>query len=349
MAKKRSTLKVYQVNKSIFKGRLFEFLLAELLKKAGFTNEFETDQLTKDRRKLHGRGSTYAPDFYGVFKIGIPFVNPLLLIVEAKYFNKRVNIKTVREFLGAYIDFSQYIKIDTKSHKLDKKYEKLYETRFTYCPVFFSMKGYEKPAQAFMYAHGINYISYQNSTTILNMFKISEQLQGEINFSKFTQKDFEDFKSLSDIGKLRKPLKKDNFLKTYTKFEKFIKLLNSHIAIIDNKFTVNILHKGRLSASWFRSPNIEHETDGKFILKNNKDKTIGEFSLPKYFLKEYVTYAQKKGKLATIFQDFNIIISHNESFEVKTMHVSETSRTNMINAALGLDTSDDNEPEIETI
>lgn len=343
MATKNKTLKTYQTYRSIFKGRLFEFILAKLLTKAGFTGDFASDQLSKNKKKLHGRGGTYAPDFYGVFNIGIPFINPLLLIVEAKYFTKRVGIKIAREFLGAYIDFSQYIKIDTKSRKLEKKYEKLYETRYTYCPVFFSIKGYEKPAQAFMYAHGINYISYSNSKTIETILNSSELILKEINFAKFTDEDIKNFTSLDSLTQLRKAVKKDGFDTAFKKFSRIFDLLNSYVAVIDQRFPINILHKGRIRKNWFKNVNIKHELDGKFTFRTSADKIVGEFSLPKYFLKEYIGYAQHKNLADKVFKEIHIIIPIENDFEIKSMKISEESRVQMIESIANIEGTDEDE------
>jgi len=347
-AKKRNPLKAFNVNKSIFKGSLFELILAELLKKAGFTGDFESDQLSRNKKKLHGRGGTYAPDFYGVFHIGIPFINPLLLIVEAKYFTKKVGIKTAREFLGAYIDFSQYIKIDTKSSKLEKKYSKLYETRYTYCPVFFSMRGYQKPAQAFMYAHGINYISYENSTTIKRILDSTEIILKEINFAGFNIDDFKSFTSLTSLNALRGDLKKPGFSDAISKFNRLFELLNSFVAVIDQKFPISILHKGRIGKNWFKDVNIVHEGDGRFTFKNAKGKIQGEFTLPTYFLKEYLNYSKKKGSLDDAFKMIHIIVPVAEIFEIKTLHISDQSRTEMIDAIITSKQDEDDDEETET-
>jgi len=334
--KRKSALKTYQTNRSIFKGRLFEFILAEILKKSGFTGELNSDQVTKNKKKLHGRGATYAPDFYGVFNVGIPFVNPLLLIVEAKYFNKPVRLSTVREFLGAYIDFSQYVKIDTKA-SWQKKYQKLYETRYTYCPIFFSMKGYEKPAQAFMYAHGINYISYQNSNTIEKALELSRAILSEINFTSFTQNDFKKFTSIESIGSLRMKLRKEKFDKCFSRLSRYFRLLNSFIAVIDYRFPINILHKGRISKSWYKRVRLEHAGNGKFYLKNAKSRQVGEFTLPKYFLKEYVNYSKRKGALEEIFNQINIIVQEKDRFEIKNLVITEPSRKLLIETMLHID------------
>jgi len=350
-AKKRgATLKKYNTTKSIFKGRLFEFILSEILKKSGFTGEFESNQITKDKKKLHGRGATYAPDFYGVFNIGIPFVNPLLLIVEAKYFNKKVGLKTVREFLGAYIDFSQYVKIDTKAN-WHKKYEKLYEIRYNYCPIFFSMKGYEKTAQAFMFAHGINYISYKNSNTIEKALQLSNELLAQINFATFSDTDFQKFISIESIGNIRAKLKKPNFTKAFNRLNKYFKLLNSFIAVIDHRFPINILHKGRISQTWYKKVSLQHAGDGKFYLKKIKNKTIGEFTLAKYFLKEYVTYANKKQNLENIFKHINVVIENKGKFEIKNLIITEASRKLLINTMLTIKIENEEEeqsPDEET-
>ncbi len=127
------------------KGKFFESVLRTLLQKAGFSPDVSTDQLTRNLKRLHGRGSTYDPDVLGQFVLGIPFVNPILIIGEAKHYAKKVTLNEARAFLGSYIDFSQFVRVDTRSYG-EARYSVLYETRFTYCPIFFSVSGFQQSA-----------------------------------------------------------------------------------------------------------------------------------------------------------------------------------------------------------
>ncbi|MBO8180641.1 MAG: hypothetical protein H0Z19_09240 [Archaeoglobus sp.] len=93
---KRKTKRVQTRQRNLLKGRLFELVITQLLQKAGFEvdrDKIDIPQLTKTKKKLHGRGSTFAPDVVGIYRFPIPFVYPILLIGECKYYSKNIILK----------------------------------------------------------------------------------------------------------------------------------------------------------------------------------------------------------------------------------------------------------------
>jgi len=324
------TLATYKKNQAHAKGKLFEMVLKELMLKAGFSTSIDSDQVTKNKKRLHGRGATYDPDFFGKFRLGIPFVNPLMIVAEAKYFNSKVKLKNVREFLGAFIDFSQYVKIDTKAAG-EKRYSILHSTRYTYCPVFFSVKGYELSAQGFMFAHGINYISYENSEIIAKVNHLMDQLMKRIKFSKFIKGDFKHFEDINALSEIREALRKKDFEKSYVRFKNYLTKVNSLIGVVDQKYPVNILYRRKIKASMTKKIRLKINKKNVFFIENVGDRKLGEFSLSEALTKGYVNYAKKNNSLDKIFTQIDIIYSHNENIEIKQLIVEEESRKQLIN------------------
>lgn len=322
---KNKALATYQKNQAIVKGKLFEAVLSKLLLKAGFSTDIESDQITKNRRRLHGRGSTYDPDFFGKFRVGIPFINPLMLVAEAKYYNSPVHLNKVREFLGAYIDFSQYNRVNTKAGG-EKRYSVLYSPRYTYCPVFFSIKGFDKSARGFMFAHGINYISYENSEIIYKTHVLIERLLGTINFSKFQTEDFKFFNELEKMHEIRAELKKKDFDKFFSKFSKYIENINSLIGVLDLKYPVNILHKKNIRVSKSKKIKVTAIKENLFFVENTSGRKFGEFSFNKAFLKDYVSYAKRNNSLDQILNQIDIILPQKDIVEIKQFLIEENSR-----------------------
>lgn len=333
MAKNR-TLANYNKNRAIIKGRFFEMTLKELLVKAGFSDDFESKQITKNRRRLHGRGATYDADYYGVFRLGIPFINPLMIVVEAKNYNKKVDIATAREFLGAYIDFSQWARVDTKAGG-DKRYSVLYSPRFTYCPVFFSIKGFQKPAEGFMFAHGINYVSYENSEIVAEIFKHIEDVLDKINFAQFKNEDFKNFHSIEALSNIRSNLRAEGYSNSLDSLNNYLKKISSLIGVLDGRYPVSILYKNKVSVSRNRPVKIIQRNEGKYFLENTGNRKFGEFSLSKNFLKEYIQYAKKNEILDKIFHSVDIVFADKDAIEIRKFKISSNSRNDLIQQLTG--------------
>lgn len=323
------TLKTYRVNRSIIKGKLFELVLNELISKAGFLAEINTDQLTRNKKRLHGRGATYDPDIMGQFAMGIPFVNPIMIIGEAKNYNHQVTLANVREFLGAYIDFSQYERVDTKSYG-DKRYSVLYKTRFTYCPIYFSIKGFQKSAEGFMFAHGINHISYKDSDIITKLFERIEDLLDKLTFYRFEKDDFRLFNNLETISNIQQVLRKRGFDNSYNNLISYLARVNSLIGVLDRKYPIHILYEKSISASLFRRVELEPKKEGVYILKNNAGRKFGEFSLSTSFINEYVRYAKKQEIADAIFKQIDVVINYKGTWEIRQLLIEEASRNRLL-------------------
>lgn len=325
-----SNLKIFQGNKSVVKGRLFELVLKQLLLKAGFSTQIVSDQLTKNQKRLHGRGATYDPDVMGQFAMGIPFVNPIMIVGEAKNYNHQVKLANAREFLGAYIDFSQYERINTKAGG-DARYASLYNTRFTYCPIYFSAKGFQKSAEGFMFVHGINYISYQNSDVIANFFVLIEALLDQLNFTSFVQDDFKQFNDLATLENVRGELKKQRYDTSLRSFTSYLNKVNSIIGILDRKYPIHILYEKGVFASLFKQAQIEPVKNDVYILQNTAGRKFGEFSLSSTFIKEYINHATKKNILDSIFKQIDIVIFYKGAWEIRQLLIEEASRQRLFN------------------
>jgi hypothetical protein len=128
--KKRIAPGSFKQNESYVKGLLFEVVLKQLVQKSGFSKDEFLPQANIKSTKLHGRGAPHQIDVLGVFRLGIPFIPPLLLVGEAKNFNRQVTLKEAREFLGMYIDIVQYPRIHTKARS-NIRSEEILQPKFT--------------------------------------------------------------------------------------------------------------------------------------------------------------------------------------------------------------------------
>lgn len=348
MAKKRSkprvnSLKQYTGNKSYIKGKIFEKTLHVLLVKAGFSTDVSGLQVTMNQKRLHGRGATYDPDFFKQFSLGIPFINPLMLVLEAKNYNNRVGLSIVREFLGAFIDISQYARIDTKKGG-QKRYDMLFDTRYNYCPVLFSLKGFQRKSEGFMFAHGINFISYENSEIMAKILTLLDGLLEQLDFSKFQDADFRLFDDLEQVKNIDNEAKRANFDTAYNNFLEYLNKVNSLIGVLDFKYPVHILYENTVSASYLKEVRIVRKKDNLFMLENVVKRKFGEFSFSRTFLKDYLLYAQRHELLDKVIRQIDVVQVNKDSFTLRKLRIAEDSRRELINQLINIPVTP--EPEV---
>jgi hypothetical protein len=328
--------KLKRRNRDRIKGDLFEVVLEKLLLKSGFSPNFQSDQFTKNLFKIKGRGATYKPDLVGVFQLGIPFVNPLLLIGEAKYYKGPIGLSKVREFLGSFIDFSQFPSINLGASG-DLRYEALLGTRFNYCPIYFSIHGFKQSAAGLMFTHGINYISYENSEIMMKFEKLIENILNEIKLANIETRHFKIFRNIDSLEEIPRELVNTNFYEELNRLSAYLNGVNSIIGVLDLRFPVHILYEKKVTASTIREVYIAPSRSGSFILVNDGHRKFGEFTfVDQFFISKYVKYAQKKGFIDKIFRQVDIVVKDKTSlgkdiWNLKQLIVKEASRGNLIN------------------
>jgi len=298
MAKKRRR----SPYENIIKGRLFEFVISRLLEKAGFNLNVESDQLVKSKKKrLRGRGSTYDPDFLGEFPISIPFSYPVLLVGEAKYYKKILRTDDVRHFLGAFLDISQFARIDTKS-KAFKYSQIFFNKRYNYIPVIFSRSGFQRNAQALMWTHGIYFVSYENSPIFKEICTKIDALLNKINYKKVQKEDLQKLISLESFKELKDSARKENYAVAINKLIDLLAPVKSYFGILDNLWPIHFLSKNKREIK----PSLKIKScsyvtkENQIVVKRTTHKNstkLGFFVLPKYFLKEYKRFTKGKSIL----------------------------------------------------
>lgn len=133
------------------RGYFFEEIIRELMMKTGYVN-VETGN-------IEGRGADHQIDSYGTFAFNVPFIYPIRLISEVKWYKNGVGLSHVRNFVGVIKDISEnYFAIRSK---IDDKYPK---ERYTDCGAIFSANTFSEKAQNYAWAQGIYLIPFENNT-----------------------------------------------------------------------------------------------------------------------------------------------------------------------------------------
>lgn len=133
------------------KGYYLEEIVRELMRDSHFINVHTGN--------IEGRGADHQIDSYGSLMFSIPFVYPVRLISEVKWFKPTyvVELKRIRDFVGVLIDISQnyFVPRDINSQRATRRRE-----RYTDCGAYFSATGFSLPAQDYAWAHGVYLISF---------------------------------------------------------------------------------------------------------------------------------------------------------------------------------------------
>ncbi len=136
------------------KGYFFEEIVKELLGK--------TNYIQVDSGILPGRGANHQIDSYGTFAFNIPFIYPVRLIAETKWYDQKIGLPRLRNFVGVMKDISEnyFVPVDDRNRPNLASLRH----RYTDCGAFFSVTDFSLDAQNYAYAHGIYLITFsQNS------------------------------------------------------------------------------------------------------------------------------------------------------------------------------------------
>ncbi|MCX8193755.1 MAG: restriction endonuclease [Candidatus Pacearchaeota archaeon] len=305
------------MRKETLKGRLFEALIKKLVKKAGFF-EFSSEELTRSKR-FHGRGATHQIDIWGEFCFTIPFIYPLNLLGEAKAYKKQVGLGTARNFVGVVKDVSEVYSIDTTKGGISR-YSRVGKTRHTHCPVIFSLNGFSKNAEEYMYAQGIYPITYENNSEIIKIYRKFSGLVNSIEVRNLKVSDKKYFKNLDNLPKISEDAKKKEFNRKYNKLISYLGSINSYLGMLGGKYIVNIITKKDFTKI---NPSLIYNLDysKRFIIKG-KRSNLGEFSLSKQFIKYYLA---DKNNFSKVFSYMDIFILDKEKGFIAKLKFSENS------------------------
>ncbi len=320
----------YQKNRRYAKGVLFEALAKEVVKGAGFIEDEASGQLTATKRRLHGRGATHQADVVSRFELGIPFVHPLLLIGEAKWYARPIHIQEIREFLGLYTDITQYHHIDTRK-AWRSRYRDMLRPRYTYCPVFFSMGGFDKRALGLMFAHGIFPVSYEDNQPMGRIARLATTVLNRIKFSKLGTKDFVPFRSVEGLDSLREELRKEGYADAVRRLRDGISGLRSYIGVLDQKLPISILS--------FRKSVPRHPADVELKLvggsciqiRSTRNREYGQFSITRHFLRSYLSDESLR---ETAFRQIDVVVKDEDGLRLVQLRPSAASRASILSAAV---------------
>lgn len=143
------------MDKSQARGYLLEIVLSKLIEVNGYELILKADgqEIVKKHNGLNvrGRGGFHQFDSLGRFKITPPFIYPLRLFVEAKFYsgNTKVGIGIVRAGIGILQD------VNTNYSTVEMDNDELLVEKYHYNYAIFSTNGFTEGAQRLAIAHKI--------------------------------------------------------------------------------------------------------------------------------------------------------------------------------------------------
>lgn len=192
------------MKKSQARGYLYEILISHLLEKNHFLKCEKDNQVNKSFKcgissadgEVLGRGTHHQIDFVGIYEKHIPFIYPIRLLAECKFWTttkesieyyKKVDKSFIREYIGVYKDISE-------------NYYSLYMsnyTRFLDVPIIFSAGGFDHEAEKLAWAHGINIVSHSKLPIMAEILEFINFIVN--NFPNEFVENKEKFKELKEI------------------------------------------------------------------------------------------------------------------------------------------------------
>ena len=264
------------------RGALLEIVLAKLIEVNGYEIIRNEDGREIERRSnnlnLKGRGGFHQFDTLGRFKITPPFVYPLRLFVEAKFYSKHpVGIEKVRMGVGILTD------VNTNYSTVDSDDNELSIERYHYHYAIFSTTGFSEPAQRFAIAHRIHLVDLSGEEykvfkdliySIVEYFSLNDtedKVRDEFLEFKTWFADALDCTNLNILLENNTNFNDDSFINMVMILKDYVDNQFMYLATINSPFIIPLLTKPAFNKLLKRNP---HQTVGIKWHDDEPDKWI---------------------------------------------------------------------------
>lgn len=296
------------------KGYLFEIVILKLLENNGFWKIEETvrGRVKTNRNnfvELKGRGAWHQIDCPMNCGFTIPFMYPIRLLGEVKYYSGQINKDKIREFIGVIKDIQE-------NYFGFKKIEKLPQ-RFIEIGSYFSANGFTLEAELLAYSHGIKTLSYKNNKLINNIKIVIEKLeQYYIDYRKISGNQFSTFmrslRTFFNRNDLENSIAyktldlffEDGYKKPLSQLHKLVseKIKSSFIGYSDTGFSLHFIGESEFPEYIFRNTDIANcKIFFDKIEKNNNTKRT-EYSF-------YIVFSDDPDSKKFYFTPPNILLN----------------------------------------
>ena len=232
-----------------------------------------------------GRGANHQIDSYGIFSFTIPFVYPVRLLSEAKWYNTKIGLSRLRDFVGVIKDISEnyFVPIDSEGNR---NISDSLKDRYTDCGAFFSVTDFTIPAQNYAYAHGIYLITFKMNSILSPVIERAEELLVKLNLNNAPSINL-NRKQVSELFNIH--------VEHDRKFHKILSQINTYLGVLDGVYPIIITSKrpfnfrnefaDDLSTVSFEIPDSAYkeyrlESSETVLFRFHYQNNIFEFTLP---------------------------------------------------------------------
>lgn len=193
------------------RGYLFEMAIMHLLLNNDFTRISSNNASKKGRNQanrvrenrsffveLRGRGGWHQIDCPCDYSILSPFMYPIRLIGEVKYYDKLVGKDTVRQFVGVLRDIQENYIVPIELEESKKARLSKLPCRYIEVGTIFAAKGFTRSAELLAYAQGIKTISYKNNLMIKDIKEAIDRLEKKIPYEVFKNSEVSILQHIDD-------------------------------------------------------------------------------------------------------------------------------------------------------
>ena len=156
------------------KGYMWEAVVLRLLQENDFVEITTVDNVRTKRDRgyfleMRGRGTWHQIDCPCDYTRFIPFVNPLRLLGEVKFYANPVQKNLIREFIGTIKDIQEnyFVSDDFMQPTM----------RYTELGAYFSANGFDVEAERLAFAHNIKAVSHKNIEPLDAIKSLVEEIE----------------------------------------------------------------------------------------------------------------------------------------------------------------------------
>jgi hypothetical protein len=192
------------------------------------------------------------------------------------------------------------------------------------------MKGFKQSAETLMFAHGINYFSYENSAIMEHIEKLVSRLLKQVRHNRIIETDYKEFRDLSSLQYLRPDAKKEAYHPALEKLTRYLSSVYSFVGVLDKRFPLHILTRTKNMPKKPVEVKIERKTEKLLVIKSLKNRQYGQFSLTDSFLQDYLTFCHSRKQLDQALKQIDIIVPKDNTLLVLNLKIHAESRDTLI-------------------
>lgn len=282
------------MHESQVRGLFFEGIVKRLLEASGFT--------CVQTGNIKGRGEFHQIDAYGRFYFQVPFVYPIRVLAEAKWYERAVGLNHIRDFVGVIKDISENYFVEQGLSRT--RFAEILEKRYNDCGAIFSATSFTLPAQHYAYAHGIYLVPFEGNTILSEVRQILKELIAR-------EKRLFNLERYENIEEGKKKLKyrevTEDLINKSEELQSKLEGIGSYLGLLDGIYPIHLISTEKLDFMDPSKPDLyeispiekeymrRFDFDVLFVFRDRIGIEI-QFTIPNYILRSMFRVAKSMEK-----------------------------------------------------